>query len=337
MARDYYQVLGVSRTATADELRKAHRALARKLHPDVNKAPDAQKQFAEVQHAYDILSDAEKRTLYDQFGEAGISGAGAGAGAGPGGHAAGGAGAGGPGGFGNIDEEQLRDIFEQHFGGGGFGGFGGFGAGGGGGSGGRRSGARGSGRTRKSRGEDIEAEVHVAFETAALGGNAAIRLEGGAGSADKTITVKIPAGVGEGSVVRLRGQGHAGHGGGEAGDLLMTIHVAPHPWFTRDGLDLSVHIPVSIVECALGASVDVPLLRGHATVQVPAGTSSGKRIRLAGQGIANPKGEKGNLYAVIDVVAPTDLTNEDRASLERMRASVGDPRRNVPWRSATTS
>lgn len=336
MARDYYQVLGVSRTASADEIRKAHRALARKLHPDLNKAPDAQAKFAEIQHAYDILSDPEKRKLYDQFGEAGISGAGAGAAGGQSGGWGGRAGsaAPGPGGFGNLDEEQLRDIFEEHFGGGGFGGFGGFGSSGN--AGGRRSGGRG-GRARKSRGEDVEAEVHVAFETAALGGNAAIRLQGVDASGDKTITVKIPAGVGEGSVVRLRGQGHAGEGGGEAGDLLMTIHVAPHPWFTRDGLDLSVHIPVSIVECALGASVDVPLLRGHAAVQVPAGTSSGKRIRLAGQGVTNAKGEKGSLFAVIDVVAPTGLTNEDRASLEHMRASVGDPRKNVPWRSAPTS
>lgn len=321
VARDYYEVLGVSRTATADELRKAHRALARKLHPDVNKAADAQAKFAELQNAYDVLSDVGKRERYDQFGEAGVTGAGGGGGGG-------GWPPGGAGGHGQANEEDLRDFFDQHFGGGGFGGFGSGGAA----PGGAGRSARGAGRGRKRRGEDIDAEVHVAFETAALGGNASLRLHGE--GIDKTIDVKIPSGVGEGSTVRLRGQGHAGAGGGEPGDLLVHIHVAPHPWFTREGLHLSVHIPVSIVECSMGATVDVPLLRGTATVRVPAGTSSGKRIRLGGQGIATGRGETGDLFVIVDVVAPTDLSASARESLESLRDAVGNPRAKSPWNSA---
>ncbi len=327
VARDYYEVLGVPRTATADDLRKAHRALARKLHPDVNKAADAQTTFAELQNAYDVLSDPEKRARYDQFGEAGVSGAAGGTGGSPSGWPPG-----GTGGHGQVNEEDLRDFFDQHFGGGGsgFGGFGGFGGDGGtAGSGNAGRTPRGGTRGRKRRGEDIDAEVHVAFETAALGGNASLRLHGE--GIDKTIDVRIPAGVGEGSIIRLRGQGHPGAGGGEAGDLLVQIHVAPHPWFTRDGLNLAVHVPVSIVECALGATVDVPLLRGTASVRVPPGTSSGKRIRLAGQGIPAARGEKGDLFVVVDVVAPSELTDSARESLASLGEAVGNPRAKSPW------
>jgi DnaJ-class molecular chaperone len=133
-----------------------------------------------------------------------------------------------------------------------------------------------------------------------------------------------------GGDLRLRGKGGEGMGGGPAGDLVLHITVAPHPWFRREGLDVVVEVPISIAECALGTSVEVPLLEGTATLRVPAGTASGKRLRLKGKGVA-AKGDTGDLYAVIRVEAPKSLNDEDRAALERMKVTEPDPRADAPW------
>ena len=298
MPRDPYDVLGVSRSATPEQIREAHRKLAKKFHPDLNKTAEAGAKFKEIQEAYDLLSDEQKRKQFDQFGHAGPSMGGG----------AGGAGFGGQGGWGNVDASTFEEIFGDFMGGGARRG------------GGRRGGARA--------GEDLESRITVDFMTAALGGVRNVNLE--SNGQPINLDVRIPPGIESGGDLRLRGKGGEGVGGGPAGDLVLHITVAPHPWFRREGLDVIVEVPISIAECALGTSVEVPLLEGTATLRVPAGTASGKRLRLKGKGVA-AKGSTGDLYAVIRVEAPKSLGDEDRAALERMKANEPDPRADAPW------
>ena len=298
MPRDPYDVLGVSRSATPEQIREAHRKLAKKFHPDLNKTAEAGAKFKEIQEAYDLLSDEQKRKQFDQFGHAGPSMGGG----------AGGAGFGGQGGWGNVDASTFEEIFGDFMGGGARRG------------GGRRGGARA--------GEDLESRITVDFMTAALGGVRNVNLE--SNGQPINLDVRIPPGIESGGDLRLRGKGGEGVGGGPAGDLVLHITVAPHPWFRREGLDVIVEVPISIAECALGTSVEVPLLESTATLRVPAGTASGKRLRLKGKGVA-AKGSTGDLYAVIRVEAPKSLGDEDRAALERMKANEPDPRADAPW------
>jgi len=294
MPRDPYDILGVPRSATPEQIREAHRKLAKKFHPDLNKTAEAGAKFKEIQEAYDLLSDAQKRKQFDQFGHAGPS--------------MGGAPGGAQGGWGNVDASTFEEIFGDFMGGGARR------------SGGRRGGARA--------GEDLESRITVDFMTAALGGVRHVSLE--SGGQPISLDVRIPPGIESGGDLRLRGKGGEGMGGGPAGDLVLHITVAPHPWFRREGLDVVVEVPISIAECALGTSVEVPLLEGTATLRVPAGTASGKRLRLKGKGVA-AKGDTGDLYAVIRVEAPKALNDEDRAALERMKATEPDPRADAPW------
>ena len=298
MPRDPYDVLGVSRSATPEQIREAHRKLAKKFHPDLNKTAEAGAKFKEIQEAYDLLSDEQKRKQFDQFGHAGPSMGGG----------AGGAGFGGQGGWGNVDASTFEEIFGDFMGGGARRG------------GGRRGGARA--------GEDLESRITVDFMTAALGGVRNVNLV--SNGQPINLDVRIPPGIESGGDLRLRGKGGEGMGGGPAGDLVLHITVAPHPWFRREGLDVIVEVPISIAECALGTSVEVPLLEGTATLRVPPGTASGKRLRLKGKGVA-AKGSAGDLYAVIRVEAPKSLGDEDRAALERMKANEPDPRADAPW------
>ena len=313
--RDYYDILGVGKSADADEIRTAHRKLVRKLHPDVNKESDAAERFAEVQEAYDVLSDEEKRATYDRFGHAGM-GAGS-ASSGPGG---------GQGSWGDVDPETFESIFGSFFRGngpsasGGFGGsegFGGFGGGG------RR-------QPPPRRGSDLEHEITVPFMTAALGGEETIRLSGTDGSI-QSIEVKIPAGITSGATLRVRGKGHPGASGGPDGDLRLKVRIAAHPWFRRDGLDLKLDVPISISEAALGTSVELPLLNGTVTVRVPAGTSSGARLRVPGKGITDAKGDSGDFHAVISISAPRELSEEQTRALEQLNDGFSDPRADLPW------
>ncbi len=326
MAKDYYNILGVPRTADDTAIKKAYRKLAKKYHPDVNTEPEAGQRFAEVQEAYEVLSDKGKRRRYDQYGHAGVHGGATGAGGeGPfgGGWRASNT---GPGGFSfrtaSVDPSEFEDLFGQFFGGrgrqaGGAGGFAGFGGG------------AGTSTRRPRKGRDIEHTLTVPFVTAARGGTTSIRL--GGGGADQTLDVKVPAGTADGAKLRLRGKGQPTPAGGEAGDLILTIRVADHPYFRRDGLDLEVDVPISIDEAVFGATVDVPTLNGRATLKVPPGSGGGRKLRLRGAGIRNSRGQQGDLYAVLRIDVPETLTDEQRQGFERLRGELPDPRRNVDW------
>lgn len=294
---DYYKILGVSKTATADEIRKAYRKLARKYHPDVNKDADAVTKFAEVQEAYDTLSDAEKRKMYDQFGATGP-------------RASGFSGgqqwsqqAGQSGGFqgGNVN---FEDIFGSAFGGGGGSPFGG-----------------GGGTPSPQKGADNTASVTVTFVTALKGGSEEIQVDG------STASLKIPAGIESGKKLRLKGKGQLGLHGGQAGDLLVTVTVGGHPLYRRDGLDVEMDIPLNIAEAALGTKVSIPLpLGGSVELAIPAGVSSGKRLRVKGQGCNVSDTKVGDFYAVISITAPETLDEEAKTLVEELKTHLQNPR-----------
>jgi curved DNA-binding protein len=296
---DFYEVLGVGRDASADDIRRAYRKLARKFHPDVNKDSGAEERFKEVSEAYDVLSDPDKRAKYDRFGAAWRQ-----AGDGP---PPGGPNGFDPGGFGDVRVEfgdgDLGDIFESLFGGrrgrsaGGFGGF-------------------------AARGADHEAILELTLEEAARGGHRSISLGDG-----RSYDVTIPVGVRDGQRIRLAGEGGHGDAGGPAGDLFLRVQIKPHPRFRLDGRDLHVDVPISPWEAALGATVDVPTLDGTAKVKVPAGSSSGRKLRLRGQGFPGPRGGHGNLYATVRIVVPKHLSASERDLFEQLAdVSSFDPR-----------
>jgi curved DNA-binding protein len=336
--RDYYEVLGVARTATPEEIRRAHRKLVRQYHPDVNKNnPQMEAKFKEVQEAYDVLSDESKRKRYDQFGHAGV-GAEPGYGPTPGtdpydayrrAQQQAGPRAGyrrwqpGPNvsvedfEMGGGDASGFADIFEQFFGQRGGGGA----AAGGGGGGGRQQ------RAQPARGEDIEYPVTLTFAQAARGMTLPLQI-----SRDgklETIDVKIPAGVKEGSRVRIKGKGQ--HTNGEPGDLFIVTRVLPHPYFRREGLDINMDLPISMYEAMQGTKVEVPTLDGPVTVTVPPGTSSGAKLRIKERGI-HRGAEKGDQYLITKVMVPKQIDDEDRQLLRKLEAKHPiDARKEVNW------
>lgn len=314
--KDLYDVLGVSRGASADEIKSAYRVLARKFHPDVNKAADAQARFTEIQHAYDVLSEPSKRAAYDQYGE---DGAASGA---PGGRRSPGAqwSASGPAGV-DFDNEELGAMFDAFFGGRqGFGGVGG-----------------GPGRAGRSGGRARAAQAHqhelsISFMTAARGGTERLRLS--EGDRARTIEVKIPPGIGHGSQLRVKGASP------EGGDLMLTIRVGAHPMFRRGdgadagrGLDLFLDLPLTIAEATLGATVSVPTLDAPVEVQVPPGTASGRKLRVRGKGIRAEASEPGDLYAVVKIVPPRadDLSEAERNMLRTVCGRQPLPRSGPEW------
>jgi curved DNA-binding protein len=319
MAQDYYETLGVGRTATAEEIQKAYRNLARKYHPDKN--PDdasAKKKFQEVQSAFDVLNDAEKRKLYDQYGnnyEAFSGGVPPGGGpnkwtysTGPqtypfdlndlfGGGAEGSAGAGG-----------FADMFKQF---------------------GRGAGTRR--RPQPQRGADLKHELTVPFATAVLGGQAALSIQRHDGKLE-TIHLKIPVGIDDGKRIRLRGQGEPGSGDAPPGDILVTVRVSAHPFFRRTGKRLDVRVPVTLAEAVRGAKIDVPTPQGTISLSIPPGTSSGKRLRIKGHGVRPPNQTPGDLFAEMQIVLPEGLTDEEGQQLADISARHPQhPRTELRW------
>jgi curved DNA-binding protein len=304
--RDFYEVLGVPRTASQDEIQRAYRKLARAYHPDVNSDPAAEDRFKQVSEAYDVLSDPQARRRYDAFGpdfrqvpedvdpddwarartgSAGRAGTGR---------------AGGGSGFGaDVD---IDDLLGGLFGG--------------------RAG-RGWGPIP---GADQEAELEVSVEEAYRGGRRSITLQGPGGT--RTLDVTIPAGVTDGQRIRLAGQGGQGSDGARPGDLYLVVSIAPHPRYRVDGRDLRVELRLSPWEAALGTSVAVDTPGGEAKVKVPAGTSSGRRMRLRGRGLPSPRGQPGDLYAEARIMVPGHLSDAERRGFEELAAASDfDPRR----------
>lgn len=295
--RDYYEVLGVPRTATQNEIRTAYRKLARTNHPDINKDPAAEDRFKEVAEAYEVLRDEDKRAQYDRLGanwRAGqdMSGA-AGFGAEEGGYYSGG---GSP--FG--DEGDFSDFFSSLFGGrarGGPGGPGGF--------------------SMPQKGGNHEATLDISLREASAGGSNHIAFADG-----REYDVTIPVGVKDGQRIRLSGEGSPGIDGGPSGDLILTVRIAKDRQFRREGDDLHVDVPISPSEAALGSRIPVPTLTGNARVNLPAGSSSGRTLRLKGEGI----GGKGNLYAHVQIMVPKTLDDAQRELYEKLAATGFDPR-----------
>lgn len=356
--RDYYEILGVSKSATEQEIKRAYRRLAREHHPDVNQGdPKAEERFKEISEAYQVLSDPEKRAQYDRFGHASFD---AGAGAGAGGFDP----------FSDMGFGGFESIFDAFFGGG--------------------------GRSRRhgpTRGADLRVDLTLSFEEAAAGletdievvrtekcphchGNQAepgtpivdcaqcggsgelrqarntpfgrfvnvqpcpscdgdgrvaqtpCRECGGAGAVRRRvrIPVKIPAGVDDGNRVRVAGQGEAGERGGPSGDLYVFVSVRKHPFFTRDGNDLHCEIPISFTQAALGDEIEVPTLGASpAKLKIPEGTQGGTRFRLKGLGVSDPRGYgRGDQYVTVKVVTPTRLTSRQKELLREFAALGGD-------------
>ncbi len=353
MPRDYYEVLGVSRTATQAEIKTAFRTLARKYHPDVSQEPDAEERFKEINEAYAVLSDAEKRAAYDRFGRAGVSGA-----------------AGGPD-FG-VDFSDLADIFGDLFG---------FGA--------ARPGRRA--RNRPRRGADLQLRVDLTFEEAVFGvekeifitrdetcgtcngsgaapGTSPVRCATCRGSGEvrqtrqtifgsmvqvatcpacggkgetiptpcptcrgsglerKTVrkVVAIPAGVDNGTQIRLAGEGQPGINGGPNGNLYLALNVKPHRYFRRKGNDILLELDINVAQAALGAEVEVPTVDGPVQLSIPPGTQSGRVLRIRGKGVPHLRSSgRGDQLVVINVTIPKHLNAEQRRLFEQLARSLG--------------
>ena len=302
-ARDYYEVLGIPRDATADQVKKAYRKLARQHHPDVNPGDKAaESKFKEAQSAYDVLSDVEKRKRFDTYGHAAFE---SGASTGPRSGAtewSARQGSGGPG-FENVDfsqyfgggaEPEGGGVFEELLG--------------------RFGGGRGqSRRAGPRRGTDLEATLEVPFATAVLGGLTQIGLAREDGTQD-TVSIKIPTGTDTGTKLRLKGRGGPGEKGAPAGDLTVTVTVQQHPYFTREGDNLTIEVPIALDEAVLGAKIDVPTLSGtKVTVPVPASTSSGQKLRVRGKGVpARDPLPAGDMFVVLKVVVPKNVEEPGR-------------------------
>lgn len=304
--KDYYDILGVKRDASQDEIQRAYRKLARQYHPDVNKEPGAEDRFKEVGEAYEVLKDTEKRAKFDRYGAAwkaaqqqggtpppeyediwfDISGA-------PGET---------PSGF-----SGFSDFFEQLFG-----------------SSARRQGTPSGGGTRHQRwnwvmpGMDREARLTLTLEELVRGGPRDVSLTDPETGQTKSYTVTIPKGTRPGQRIRLAGQGGQGSGGAPPGDLFLMVESAPHPTLRLDSNDLYTTLPVTPWEAALGATVDLQTLDGTVHVKVPPGSSSGRKIRLKGKGWPHPRSGPGDLYAEIRILVPSSLTDEERRAYETL-------------------
>jgi len=331
--RDYYEILGVKRDASEDEIKKAYRKLARKFHPDLNPGDKAaEEQFKLVQEAYDVLSDAENRKLFDQYGE-NWRAVKAGGGAPPppgwqGTRTTGGGPREGGFDFSDFDFGSFRtgggggggfDVFDELFG--------------------------RAGRSRRpSRGQDVEAELELSLEDAHRGGRHTLQIQvaeicptcNGTGTKDgkpcptcggsgqvlrpRALEVNIPPGVRDGSTIRLAGQGGAGANGTPPGDLYLHIRLRPHPVFTLRGDDLEVELPIAPWEAVLGSKVEAPTIDGKVELTIPAGAQSGQRLRLRGQGMNRRKGGRGDQFVRVKVTVPKEVSPDERRLYEELRS-----------------
>jgi curved DNA-binding protein len=315
MARDLYSILGVAKTADEDTIKKAYRKLAMKHHPDKSPGKASEAKFKEINQAYDVLGDAKKRALYDEFGEVSLSQ--------------------------GFDPEKARAMrdFQARGGFGGFGGGGGrggqsfevnledlFGRGGGGGVGGMGDifgdiMGRGGARRGPRKGQDIESPLTIDFDAAVKGTELSLQSPDG-----ESITVRIPPGADEGNRLRVPG---AGGPGNPRGDLFLVIHVRPHPHFRREGDDLHVDLPLTPREAYRGGKVRVPTPHGDVTIKIPEHAQSGQLIRLRGKGVARKNKEPGDLYAKLLVQIPTTDDPEIAAAIDALEKHVTDPRRDL--------
>ena len=297
--KDYYATLGLPRDANADDIKKAYRKLAHKYHPDVSKDPAGEEKFKELAEAYQTLKDAEKRAAYDQLGT----------GFKPGQEMHPPPGweqqfrerAGNGGGAFSFDDVDLADLFE-----------------------GLRGRAHAGGRARGSvqfPGPDYEATVHLTLEQASRGTQLELSIDG------HKVTARIPKGASDGVRLRLRGQGGKGVNGGPDGDLFLNVKLHPHALFRPAGHDLYLDLPLTPWEAALGATVEVPTLEGAVHLKVPPNTTAGRKLRLAGKGLAKPSGGHGDLLALVQIVNPTALNDRERELFQELAGqSKFDPR-----------
>jgi len=315
--KDYYKTLGISKKATAAQIKKEYRKLARKYHPDVSKASDAEQKFKELGEAYEVLKDPEKRKLYDQYGADWKTGKereqyqkqqqyqDAGFGSGGGGFDFGG-------GFENAG--QYSDFFESLFGGG-------------------RQGGRSSRQNVQQKGEDINASIVIPLEDAFQGASRKITFETPSISPDGqrinkkvSLNVKIPKGIKNGQKIRLAGQGSDGYNGGAAGDMYIKIEFEKHRTFRVEGADVYINLPLAPWEAALGAQVNVPTPAGNIKLKIPEGSAQGKKLRLKGKGI--PAKQAGDLYVVVNIVLPPASDEKARKVYEEMKNLNFNPRAN---------
>ncbi|APZ43820.1 DnaJ C-terminal domain-containing protein [Acidihalobacter ferrooxydans] len=305
--KDYYQILGVSREASQDDIKRAYRKMARKYHPDVSQESDAEARFKEVGEAYEVLKDPEKRAAYDQLGanwqagqdfrpppnwDQGFEFHG--------------------GGFTDADAAGFSDFFESLFGHGGFGGA-----------------QRGGGAYQgfRAQGEDTHARILIDLEDAYAGASRAISLkhtelgpDGRPQLKERTLNVRIPKGVRQGQHIRLAGQGGAGIGGGQAGDLYLEIEFRPHALYKVEGKDVYLELPVAPWEAALGATVKVPTPAGTVDLKLPANSSGGRKLRLKGRGI--PARESGDFYVILQIALPKADTDQARQAYENCKQAL---------------
>ena len=293
--KDYYKILGVKREASEDEIKKAYRKLARKYHPDVSKEKNAEDKFKEVNEANEVLSDKEKRAAYDNLGSYQ-----------PGQDFRPPPGWGGQGDFSNMD---FGDLFSQVFGGAGPA---------------RRQGFGGRGFSQA--GQDYEVALEITLEEAYQGAEKSLQLEvpehspqGFMMRVPRTIKVRIPKGATEGQRLRVPGKGGSGQHGGAAGDLYLRITFLPHTWFKPSGHDVTLDVPLTPWEAALGTSVEIPTLAGKVRLKVKPGSRSGQKVRLAGKGLPKPGGGHGDLYAVFQIATPEALSDKERALFEALQ------------------
>ncbi len=291
--RDYYEVIGVPRTATAEEIKRAYRKLARKHHPDLKPAAEraaAAERFKEINEANEVLSDPDKRVKYDALGQNWKSGMDF--------TPPPGSGQAEPGSADREDVGDVSDFFASLFG--------------------RGAGRRGRGGVRVTLpGSDVEAELTVTLDELLRGGKRRLQLPGG-----HTIEVEIPPGVRDSSVLRLAGQGEAGVNGGPPGDLFLHVRLSPHPRYRVAGDDLELDLELAPWQAVLGDEVKVETLDGPVTLKVPPGTPSGRRLRLRGRGLPRADGERGDLHAVVRVVVPERPTDAERQAYEALKRAT---------------